>query len=233
MDFWGINSLYETFPDKPWDCWFHLHPHHEITQADWKWLIAFSSDAYLIEASPMAPAAKRFPREDIMRWWAPYNVFEKDIEEYWTSSMHWMLGFAIMLGYEEIHLYGIDLVSNIEYRDQRAGVEGMLRFHQGRGGKVVLPKDTALFKTSWIYGVDKPDVSEARRVITDCREGIRTAMAKREENLAHAHTQQGAMLAYRQIIQKAKLREREAGVPEEPLVLSDYTDDLEGIAEEA
>ena len=72
-------------------------------------------------------------------------------EPYLSSSIAYELALAIAEGFEEIHLYGVDLTTEAEYAWQKPGVEFLLGYADGYGTKVVLPGNCPLLKGA-LYG---------------------------------------------------------------------------------
>lgn len=72
-------------------------------------------------------------------------------EPYLASSIAYELAHAIVAGFGEIHLYGVDLNTDAEYAWQKPGVEHLLGLAAGRGIKVVLPDNCPLLKGT-LYG---------------------------------------------------------------------------------
>lgn len=72
-------------------------------------------------------------------------------EPYLTSSIAYEIALAIYEGFEEIHLYGVDLNTEAEYAWQKPGVEFLLGWAAGHGIKVVLPENCPLLRGG-LYG---------------------------------------------------------------------------------
>ena len=72
-------------------------------------------------------------------------------EPYLSSSIAYEIALAIYEGFDEIHVYGVDLVTDAEYAWQKPGVEFLLGWAAGHGTKVVLPANCPLLKGT-LYG---------------------------------------------------------------------------------
>lgn len=70
---------------------------------------------------------------------------------YISSSIAYEIALAIYEGFEEIHLYGVDLNTESEYAWQKPGVEYLLGFAAAKGIKVVLPSNCPLLMGT-LYG---------------------------------------------------------------------------------
>ncbi len=130
MEFWGLNRLHTVLPDKTWHRWFELHDlekfyaddlDHQtfLKQADFPVYVRpqdlQTAEAWGIDATP-------YPRDQIVDMFQPY----------FTNTVSWLLAMAIVLEFEEIHLYGVDMamdhVLHAEYcvsPDTRILVDGL------------------------------------------------------------------------------------------------------------
>lgn len=84
--------------------------------------------------------------------------------EYFTSSIAYMLGLAIHLGYERIELYGVRMADDTEYAYQRPCCEHWIGFARGRGIEVIIPSRSDLL-TGTLYGYQDPpaEIAELER----------------------------------------------------------------------
>lgn len=82
---------------------------------------------------------------------------------YLTSSSAYMLALAMLLGFEHIEIYGVDMaVDDHEYFRQRPCMEAWIGFAKGRGINVVIPAQSPVLKSDYIEGVGcggKPDLA--------------------------------------------------------------------------
>ncbi len=84
--------------------------------------------------------------------WLSRDAIHATTEEpYLSSSIAYEVALAIYEGFEEIHLYGVDLNTEAEYAWQKPGVEFLLGVAAGKGIKVVLPDNCPLLKGT-LYG---------------------------------------------------------------------------------
>lgn len=163
MAIWGLNRgyIFQRRADK----WFDMHgPHIVLNQSrrpgsHIEWLKQFPGDVVMHRPLPEIPNSVEYPLAAVAETIAGsvYRV-DKDGTQtcavdapYLTSSIAQEIALAIQEGYEEIHLYGIDLNTDSEYAWQKPGVEYMLGVAVGKGIKVVLPDNCPLL-TGNIYG---------------------------------------------------------------------------------
>lgn len=77
--------------------------------------------------------------------------------EYFTSSPACMLAYAILKGYDDISIYGVDMaMDDHEYFMQRPVMEGWIGFALGKGIKITIPERSSLCKWTYNEGRDWP-----------------------------------------------------------------------------
>ena len=189
-EIWGVNQLYRFIPRA--DRWFQIHHdwHDSRKWADGadlaEWMRAAQCPVYMIEAQPDMPMTLPFPKE-----WVKQQL---GIHEYFTSSIAMMLGLAIAEGFEEIGIYGIDLIVGREYAFEKPCAEFFLGIAHARGIKYHLPENSALLWQSHTYGYDaEPDygffglqklksrTQELSKLVTMCRDKVHVMQGHVEE----------------------------------------------------
>ncbi len=125
-----------------WDACFDVHdgtwgaanPHRDWLQAQTKLIV-------LNRARPEFPGAMALPREEL----------DATFGRFFTSSIAWMLGMAILLAPREIGLWGVEMAAQGEYGPQREACGYLIGFARGRGIRVSLPEQCGLLKAP-LYG---------------------------------------------------------------------------------
>ena len=87
-----------------------------------------------VELDDRLPNSELFPIDDMPR-------------KYFTSSLAYMIAYAIYKGATDIRLYGVPLVLKEEYLEQKSCVEFWLGVATGKGIEVVVHGRTSLFST--------------------------------------------------------------------------------------
>jgi hypothetical protein len=130
---------------------------------------------YMQEKNPDIPMSVRFPKEKIM----------EEFGNYFTNSISWEIALAVMEGFKEIHLYGVDMATHSEYAYERPSVEYFLGWAQGRGIKIMIPQKSDLLKTLWLYPYQ--DSAPFRTKCTSRREELnkRANMMHMQEQSSH------------------------------------------------
>lgn len=75
----------------------------------------------------------------------PYQrIVEKFNSAYFTSTICYMLAYALDKGYRKLKLYGVDMLTKAEYQYQKGGVEFWLGYLQGMGGEYYIAPGSAI-----------------------------------------------------------------------------------------
>ena len=181
----ALNQLYRHIPRA--DAWFEIHSNwneHVVEGTDhFGWLKAAPIPIFMTERVPGIPNAVRYPKELLETTFGPYKF---------TSSVAYMLALAILERFEEIAIYGIDLVVGDEYFYQKACVEYLIGYANAKGITVRLPKQTALCKGSHWYGYElEPDTGPLKLSVLQAR--VQELQKKRREMLNEVYVLEGAI----------------------------------------
>jgi hypothetical protein len=147
FEIWGINELYRFMDIEKYGFtrWFEIHE-RSVIDADKDHIATlgrFPLPVYMQQHYPDVTPSVPFPKAEV----------EEDCgTQYFTSSIAWMLGLALLEGFEEIHVYGVDMAQETEYFEQRPACEFLLGMAAGRGVKIHVPKTSDLMKTVGQYG---------------------------------------------------------------------------------
>lgn len=150
---WSCNDTFRYHPGLRWDRWFDLHAEDESRQLApeaWPWYQ--QQDArrpiYLLDVDPTIAGSVAYPRGSVQQAfaWGDWP------EEFFTSSIDWMLAFAIREGFTRIELHGVDMFDGHERKVQREGAHYWIGMARGRGIDVVIPDASSLTKTERLYG---------------------------------------------------------------------------------
>jgi len=188
FEIWGINQLYISFPMIVQHAtrWFQIHSRTEYNMA----LRDHNHHGWLA-GSPPTPHENRFPiymqvkEPDI-----PMSIsFPKDaicdmFGRYFTNSISWEIALAIyetvkareqgMTGFTDIHVYGVDMSTDAEYREQRPSCEYFIGWARALGINVFIPNKSDLCKTLWLYPFE--DESPFRQKIDGRRQELRNRL---------------------------------------------------------
>ena len=165
MDVWALNELYVEMPRlrSRADAWFQLHGTEPPTVRDpqqAKQLGEIKCPVYMWEEHREIPNSTQYPLDLILDHFDIYGegmapeVTQQRDRNYFTNSISWMIALAIFKGYEEIHLYGVNMAQDQEYQHQRPSCEMFVGWARGAGIKVNLPIQSDLCRSFMLYGYD-------------------------------------------------------------------------------
>ena len=155
FEFWGVNEMYMSPEVKRIDVLFELHDHKWIAESKrhkghLKWLQEQRKIPILMQkAFPDIPNSLPFPRREL----------EEEFGAYFTNTISWEIALAIKIGVEEIHIYGVNMATDIEYQSQRPSCEYYIGIARGRGIKVYVPPEADLLKCFYSYGFEDGELS--------------------------------------------------------------------------
>lgn len=147
FEIWGINELYRFMDIEKhgFTRWFEIHE-RPVIDGDKEHIASlgrFPIPVYMQKHYEDIRASVPFPKAE---------VEENCGTNYFTSSIAWMLGLALLEGFEEIHVYGVDMAQETEYFEQRACCEFLIGVAAGRGIKTHVPPQSDLLKAVGQYG---------------------------------------------------------------------------------
>lgn len=87
--------------------------------------------------------AQALPKDELVRTFTAL---------FFTSTPAWMVGMAILEGAAELGLYGLDMASREEYRQQRPGFHHMICLAEARGIAVHAPAESDVLQPAPLYG---------------------------------------------------------------------------------
>src|SRR5258708_6099966 len=127
--------------------WFELHGIVDLKgteNAAWNndyftWLKSQTFPVYMQEPNDLVPQATVFPHRALLA------EFGKKGRLAFTSSIAWMIAYAIYVGATDIHVFGVDMAATEEaYSLQKAGCALMMVLAEERGINVAVPLESCL-----------------------------------------------------------------------------------------
>ena len=161
IDIWAFNEAGSQGWLKRWDVLFQLHlppiwknPKNLNDPGHYEWLQQEYDETkiiYMQDQYPDVPNSVKYPLDEICDALLPALKRRKgkrgyDLVDYFTSSVPYAIALAIYQGYEQIQIYGVEMMTQTEYNGQRAGVMFWLGVALGRGIEVVVQESSTLFK---------------------------------------------------------------------------------------
>lgn len=170
VEIWVINEFRRFDFITRWDRSWQIHSRTNFSRINnhndplhFEWLKENHGDKriYMQREWPDIPNGVRYPLEEYI------NHFGR----YCSSSVGFMIGLAIMEGFDRIELFGIEMSSGTEYQYQKANTEYMIGQALGRGLEVYIPPQSSLLKSP-LYGYQ--DMSPGYRMQMELRKGALT-----------------------------------------------------------
>lgn len=152
-EIWGLNNgyrnpaYYDAERRMRVDLWFDLHEMHAQPDDDMRWLMSCPMPVYIPELDSRIPNGVRFPVErceQLINLPGPF----------WACSFSYMIALAIVEGFSEIALLGLEWYSPREWLFERPNVSFWAGFAAGRGVTLHLPTDTEFVWHPHRYGLE-------------------------------------------------------------------------------
>jgi hypothetical protein len=166
-----VSKMMAPFDDKEWEIWvcspgnrgaiprvtrwFEIHGVVDMMGPEnngWRdeyfaWLKTQTFPVYMQEPNDLLPQAQVFPAKALLDEFGRFGRMS------FTSSISWMIAFAIHQGATEIGIYGVDMAADQEaYSSQKAGCLNMMWLADQRGIKVTVPLESCLATMPPLYG---------------------------------------------------------------------------------
>lgn len=209
IEIWSVNNAYGHI--KRYSRWFEIHT-IEFNDGHFtrRWNRDFRGldvDIYLSHLSALdcpvymqkhwdcIPKSIEFPLGDVTKYFGN--------DRYFTNTISYQIALAIMEGFEEIQIWGVDMAVDTEYHWQRPSVEYWIGIAKGMGIKIYVPPTADLLKTRFLYAFEEKDsdswTKKTQGMIKNMQDRQTTAQQKMQ--IAHDQMQQyvGAIAAIKEI----------------------------------
>jgi len=124
-------------------------PEYVKPREHWEWMKNNTSiPIYMLVDHPEIPMSVRYPIEKVMEF-LPKSRQKK----VFSSSFDFLMGLAVLEGFDRIEAYGFEMGSDTEYRYQREGAAYWIGYCDAKGIELVLPKETHLLRNK-MYGYE-------------------------------------------------------------------------------
>ena len=202
FEIWGINDLYTCGDVKRWDRWFQIHhPDHYAGSKGRKTIpemyaeyVKWDCPVYMVEKEKDIPNSVEFP----------FKALVEKYGSYFNNTISWLIAFAMHEGFKEIHLYGVDMATHTEYGHQRPSCEYFIGLARGQGINVVMPKESGLLRTKYLYGLETEREDMEKKDLLQRKENVVHQLQDAErivqEAQAKVHACQGAIIALDELL---------------------------------
>ena len=201
QDLFGLNEAHR----QPWwgggeTGWFQIHPKFDYMRANnrndarhWPWLQEdHDFPIYMQDQFDEIPDSVRFPLE------ACIDKFGM----YFTSTPAYELALGVLMGYERIEIYGIEMCADSEYVYQKAGFEYLIGMAKGMGVDIYLPPACTLLRGN-LYAYE--DLRAASRTYYGFRERYMLDQVEKKTAVMNEYT--GRMKELEDLLRKPEMRD--------------------------
>lgn len=213
---WCLNEFYKvgkTAPGFRADRWFEIHDRNSKSKAvpeHQQFLQQCPCPVYMWQKYDDIPNSVPFPKNEIIDYFEGKGYSGA---RYFTNSISWFIAFAIMEGFKEIHVTGVDMATDSEYGWQRPSCEYWLGVCDGLGIKLFIPKTSDLLKCTQLYGFEsnnknrvwmKAQIQElGKRTQHFAQQQAQAQGAAHQAEIAQAEIR-GAKQAYSEILKRTQ-----------------------------
>ena len=200
FEIWGVSPCV-TYPAwKRCDLLFELHPrsYWEQVNADGQYVIARLNGAdcpvLMQDHYDAVPKSIKFPIDEVTgRYYRNY-----------TSSIAYMIAYAIHEGAGHIALFGVHMAADEEYGSQRAGCEYWIGVAQGLGIDVWNHPESSVCACKFQYGYEpeNPVLAELRKTKEGLELGMEQVLAQEQEQHDQRMKNQGAILLAEKVLKE-------------------------------
>lgn len=178
-----------------WDALIQIHKpeiYKNLNKKDpqhWEFLQRkHNKPIYMQEADPDVPDAVKYPLDDAIAITG---------ERYFRATISYALALAVLKGFEEVHIWGVELTHHAEYKSQRDNFLYWAGALKARGVKLVLHCSYGLFDKP-LYGYEE-NVTESE--LQEYMVGINQQIEDAKKKLAML---EGALALVQQMLEKGK-----------------------------
>ncbi len=180
VEIWTLNEIHgeHWMREKCATAWFQLHKKWSFTRKHdynhWEWLQEeHDFPIYMHKAFDDVPKSTPYPLQEIQKELIHIVRGELPIKKIFGSTFTYAMALALNEGFERIELYGIEMLLEGEYANQRETMSFWLGKADGMGVDVWMPKQCSLLLQP-LYGYEetkKGDTGEAMHPPDDYEEG--------------------------------------------------------------
>jgi len=161
VEIWGLNEAHAFSWMKRADRWFQIHATESwkryIAKRDvrghFDWLKKNEWDIpiYMQYYHELVPKSIGYPLHEVIE--QVFHNFRRGNEKvkYFTSTLAYMMGIAILENFERIEIYGFEMSDEIEYVKQKACAEFWIGNAMGRGIEIYTPPNCQILWSA-LYG---------------------------------------------------------------------------------
>jgi hypothetical protein len=165
VEIWGLN---ESHAFSQWfkraDRWFQIHATESWKRYiakrdvrghfDWLKRNPWNIPIYMQYYNDLVPNSRDYPLHEVVHKFF-HNFWRGDQHvKYFTSTFAYMMGIALLEGFERVEVYGFEMADEIEYVKQKACAEFWIGLALGLGVEVYTPPNCQILWSN-LYGGDE------------------------------------------------------------------------------
>lgn len=194
------SRLLAPFHDPSWEIWSCSPPNHDLPRVD-AWFELHNLDRKFIPSNqPWLNKITQHPRVYIAYpdqrlphgiLYPAAEMVEKYGTDFFTSSIAYMLAFAIEQKPEVIGMWGVDMAANEEYNQQRPGCKFFMREARKAGIKVITAAQSDIDVPTPLYGYQEFSPMWAKQKVR--KKELQERMAGAEQRKAQAELESNVL----------------------------------------
>jgi len=225
-DYWTLNNMYEAgSKPKDYDEWFQIHrPNsgegHVDDAAMREFLRTWERPVWVQKDWGKELYVKNpwiYPIDEVMELMCPRDVNGIPYP-YFTNSIDYMVCLAVLRGYKEIQLYGVEFISRVddEYYTMRQSVNFYIGRALEKGINVVIQPQSSLLKCGHWYGYETKKKDPLEKLMAENKKNLEKQQGDLQKKLREIQrdidTLIGGIRTLDQCLEMAKLREKGAQI---------------------
>ena len=156
FEVWAHSAFGRKHPERQGyvDVWFEMHkPQTWGDPRILEQIKGIDKPVVMLDRYEEIPNSVRYPREEVHK---EYYVEAMGERLFATNSVVYMLMLAGLMGYKEVHMYGVHMAHMTEYGHQKPNCTYYLGWLGAKGCKVVVPPVAKLLSAPYLYGYEEP-----------------------------------------------------------------------------
>ncbi len=170
-----------------------IYENHPRDPKYYEYLKNTTTPVYMQNVDKNIPASVEFPLEDVKKLVDNMKILGRGVSV-WNSSVSYLLSLAIVKGYEEIDVYGVEMSNSSEYHSQQPIFAFWVGYAAGKGIKLNINCTLGLF--------DQPYYGYQDIIFDDKLHSYINGMKEQQADLLkQSNMLEGAMVFARQLLE--------------------------------
>lgn len=171
-----------------------LYMNHPKDAEYWNWLQNTDIPVYMQDIDSNVKASVKYPLDDVLDLVGSLKIYDEEARPL-NSSIAYAIGLALLQGYKEIDIYGVEMSNSSEYRSQQPMFTFWVGVAAGMGATININCTQALFVQP-LYGYeDMMNNEKIHSYINGLKDQLESA--KKQEYMI-----EGALQVCRQLLEE-------------------------------